>query len=68
MPRAPSGPRSPLGLTVPFPLTLAATTGWDSASGSPSSLLAPPHHALSHHPVTEALPTAASRLGEKGSH
>lgn len=29
---------------------------------------APPHHALSHHPVPEALLTAASHLSEKGSH
>lgn len=34
-------------------------------SGRPG--LAPAHHALSHHPVTEALLTAASHLGERES-
>lgn len=66
MPRAPRRPLFSSGSNGPVPSD--GVTRWDPASGSPSSLVAPPHHALSHHPVTEALLTAASHLGEKGSH
>lgn len=46
-----------------------STPRWDPCQWqsrlSGSASLASPHHALSHHPVTEALLTAASHLGEK---
>lgn len=43
-----------------------SNTRGSPASDSPSSPGGPPHHALSHHPVTEALLTATSQLVRKG--
>lgn len=78
-PGAPQGPQlpllAPLGLLLgPTPLdssTVPHAHAWQEPCKQPQLSwrpgLAPAHHALSHHPVTEALLTAASHLGERES-
>ena len=58
------GPRQALGCPPCSPLVLTASTAW---VGPLRVCPAPPLRAWSHHPVTEALLTAAPHLGERGS-